>query len=346
MPLRQHRPHHGRRLGLCLLVMVVGLGSVVSSAAATQGQSDDSRAHLRVGPQPEVHASLAAAALPRNGALAFVRNNRIFRSTAAGTSVRALTAAATSRVKNHAPVFSPDGRRIAFVREVEGVKNLWIMRADGTGKRQITSMGGVGRPSWSADGRQLAFADGVLRTVRTSSPYPVATVVGRQCNDPSRPLEPVAASGAVGWSPNGRWIVFDNQDAVFCDSPKEYFQVLDLWTQLVDTIWAVDGECCGYGYFANPTFSSDSTLLAYEWLVGWPWEPPTKPTVDVMTWPQEVVLAELRPGDRMPAFSPDQRYVLVSTWASGKGELWRMTPTGADRRKVTNGYQASWQPLR
>jgi hypothetical protein len=52
--------------------------------------------------------------------------------------------------------FSPDDRRIAFwlnpgavPGELEGV---WIMNADGTGRRRI---GGFGAPFWSDDGRQI-----------------------------------------------------------------------------------------------------------------------------------------------------------------------------------------------
>lgn len=63
----------------------------------------------------------------------------------------------------NAPAWSPDGRRIAYtVMRTDGngsVSTVWIMNADGTGKRALTS----GReandfsPSWSPDGRLVVM---------------------------------------------------------------------------------------------------------------------------------------------------------------------------------------------
>jgi Tol biopolymer transport system component len=56
------------------------------------------------------------------------------------------------------PALSPNGRRIAYVRDAEPVPQLWLMNADGSGQRQLTSSPGEKlRPVWSPDGRRLAF---------------------------------------------------------------------------------------------------------------------------------------------------------------------------------------------
>jgi Tol biopolymer transport system component len=65
------------------------------------------------------------------------------------------------------PSFSPDGSRIAWASGGEEDKNLWIMRADGTDKQQVTTglMFGDAFPEWSSDGRQI------LLTVREGDQF-------------------------------------------------------------------------------------------------------------------------------------------------------------------------------
>ncbi|MDQ3140537.1 MAG: amidohydrolase family protein [Pseudomonadota bacterium] len=56
------------------------------------------------------------------------------------------------------PRFSPDGRQIAFTTDRGGGDNIWIMSADGSGKRALTkeSFTLLNNPAWSADGKYVA----------------------------------------------------------------------------------------------------------------------------------------------------------------------------------------------
>ena len=55
------------------------------------------------------------------------------------------------------PRWSPDGSRIAFVSDRGGGDNIWIMAADGSGKKQLTKeeFRLLNQPSWSPDGRYI-----------------------------------------------------------------------------------------------------------------------------------------------------------------------------------------------
>ena len=55
------------------------------------------------------------------------------------------------------PSFSPNGRRIAWASGTEEKKDLWIMNADGSEKKQITEgiLFGDAFPEWSPNGRQI-----------------------------------------------------------------------------------------------------------------------------------------------------------------------------------------------
>ncbi len=55
------------------------------------------------------------------------------------------------------PAFSPDGSRIAFVSDRDGLNNVWTVALDGSDARQVTDEGtrDVNSPQWSVDGEYL-----------------------------------------------------------------------------------------------------------------------------------------------------------------------------------------------
>jgi hypothetical protein len=66
-----------------------------------------------------------------------------------------------TNVSDQQPVWDPTGGRIAFTRDGAGV---WVSNVDGSGTRRVVSLA-VGGPvyvhQWTADGRQVAFYQGV-----------------------------------------------------------------------------------------------------------------------------------------------------------------------------------------
>jgi Tol biopolymer transport system component len=58
------------------------------------------------------------------------------------------------------PRYSPDGRWIAYVTDRDGSDNIWVVRADGTGPRQVTRTEWLGyvSPEWTPDGKFIVVS--------------------------------------------------------------------------------------------------------------------------------------------------------------------------------------------
>lgn len=94
----------------------------------------------------------AAAAFPgTNGALTFFYANEIFVMPPNGTVARSFG-------EGLSPAWSPNGRLIAFDAIVNRNDDVWVMRADGRGRRRVTTNPAPDYfAAWSPDGRSIVF---------------------------------------------------------------------------------------------------------------------------------------------------------------------------------------------
>ena len=82
-------------------------------------------------------------------------NTEIYVMNADGSGQRNLT---RNPARDDEPVWSPDGRKIAFVSRRDGKPEVYVMNADGSGQRNLTrNPGRDSAPAWSPDGRTIAF---------------------------------------------------------------------------------------------------------------------------------------------------------------------------------------------
>jgi len=97
------------------------------------------------------------------------------------------------------PAWSPDGSRIAFTSRRDGRSHIYVMSADGSGTKRITSgphQDAV--PAWSPDGRLIAFSRDHLLYVVTPSGDQLRRVtdsLGGEETDPA-------------WSPDGSSLAY------------------------------------------------------------------------------------------------------------------------------------------
>ena len=119
-----------------------------------------------------------------------------------GSNPRNLTTDLPADLTRGEPAWSPDGEWIAFSSSRgtagPGRGAIWIMRADGTAKRQLTVHPGNGfdlAPSWSPDGQRIAFQRGGISIVT------IATGQVTTLDLPGVQIQPA-------WSPDGRHIAF------------------------------------------------------------------------------------------------------------------------------------------
>jgi dipeptidyl aminopeptidase/acylaminoacyl peptidase len=156
---------------------------------------------------------------PDSRSILVVRGDRLQRIGVDETQAKPLTEAIKGL---RAPVFSPDGRNIAFYSTASGHQDIWLTTADGGAPRQLTreSMSeddGRFSPAWSPDGKTIAFIsnkanywDDDLWVVD------VATGAAKQLS-----------RGVTAIGPAPLWSTRGDRIALLGDSKKEYWY-LDL----------------------------------------------------------------------------------------------------------------------
>jgi eukaryotic-like serine/threonine-protein kinase len=145
---------------------------------------------------------------PDGGSLIFdaigEKQEDLFVSNANGSGVRQLT---NDIYKDRAPIWSPDGKRLAFFTDSTGKYEGYVINADGGNRVRITQFP-EGRwanlPLWSPDGKHLMF--------NTASGYPVIYDPDKDWTQQTPQFLPDEGDPkrwfmAVSWSPDGRKII-------------------------------------------------------------------------------------------------------------------------------------------
>ncbi len=120
------------------------------------------------------------------------------------------------------PTFSPDGSRIAFVSDRDGLNNVWTMAPDGSDPVQVTkeSTRDVNSPAWSADGEYIFVRKHFVfsRSLGAGEIWMYHRTGGSGLQVTDRPNEQ-QDEGEPNPSPDGTWVYY-SQDV----SPGPQFQ--------------------------------------------------------------------------------------------------------------------------
>ncbi len=152
------------------------------------------------------------------------------------------------------PIWSPDGKRIAYLSDRTGEFELYIHPQKGGDAIQITSNGGETRylysPAWSPDSKKITYSDKMLRLwyvdVETKQPVLV---------DTSEYTTQLAAS----WSPDSLWLAYtkplngSGKDVInlYSLEKKKVFQVSEGFYNDSNPVFDPEGK---YLYFLSSRF--------------------------------------------------------------------------------------------
>ncbi|MCE9679666.1 amidohydrolase family protein [Shewanella sp. AS1] len=166
------------------------------------------------------------------------------------------------------PVYSPDGKYIAFTSDEDGGDNIWIMEADGSNPRPVTqeTFRLLNSPAWSPDSQYLIgrkhFTGSRSLGAGEVWLYHVAGGTGVKLTE--RPNEQKDL-GEPAYSPDGRYVYFSQDDTpgktfhYSKDSVKGIYKIKRYDTQSGDIEVLIEGT----GGAIRPTPSPDGSKLAY-----------------------------------------------------------------------------------
>jgi Tol biopolymer transport system component len=227
-----------------------------------------------------------------------------------------------------AVTLSPDGKRLAFLRNLDAGDEsaLMVANEDGSGEKQLAFRKGLNKfanPAWSPDGRTIAaFSDSVTGERLIEVPAG---------GGPERTLTPHLWASAYGlsWLSDGRGLIVNAQEG---DGEPTQFEYV---TYANGNVRGITNDL---NFYVGVGLTSDSGTLATI-----KWDTSSDIWVASLSGPESA--RPITSGDRgwAPAWSPDGRIVYVADEITRK-HVWVMEPDGSNPRPLTVGKEVVTSP--
>jgi tricorn protease len=156
----------------------------------------------------------------------------------------------TPGVHERSPVWSPDGKSIAYFSDVSGEYALTIRPQDGKGEAHSYPLGGAGfyeRPVWSPDSKKIAFADNA-RAI-----YWIDLISGAIKRIAAEPIYGPVNTLHFRWSPDSKWLAYTLTN-------KAAFQTIQLYALASEKSHALTDGLIETG---EPVFDSSGKYLYF-----------------------------------------------------------------------------------
>jgi dipeptidyl aminopeptidase/acylaminoacyl peptidase len=240
-----------------------------------------------------------------------------------------------------APEVSPDGKWVAYgistpdMEANRGVSNIWLVSTSGGDAIQLTQSGKDSAPSWSPDGKTLAFLSG---RDGTSQVY----VISMEGGEAKKLTALSTGADLFKWSPDGKSIAFTSGVYVDCkddacnkkrDEEKEKSKVkAHVADHLLYRHWDHWSEGKRSHLFIQPV---EATTAAHDLTEGADYDVPP----------------DQRGGDTDVNFSPDSKEICYTAVTdkmeatSTNGDLFLVPVTGGEPKRITTNRGFDGNPV-
>jgi TolB protein len=243
----------------------------------------------------------------------------IFISDFDGANIKQIT---QNQSLNLSPVWSPDGRKIAFTSYLKRNPDLYLIDPDGRNQYRLSYYPGLNAsPSWSPDGKLIALMMGMEGKSEIF-------LIDANGKNPRKLTKGHGNEASPTWSPDGQRIAFVSDRS---GSPQIYIMERD--GSNVQRL-TFDGS-----YNTNPSWSPKGDQIAFCCRV--------EGRYHIFTIGSDGSglrrLTSNSGNNENPCWSPDGRYIAFSSNRTGASKIFIMNANGFNQRSLTSskGGEAS-----